>query len=233
MYSGPNKIESSQDEPSSGLIESGFVAPSDSADDVKCRLVESTIDSIRALKGFIADYDRMKEERDQLMRQLADSLGEVEMLRIQVQHLEVQRDQFSNSLFTLTSQIGILARKAERLIDTHISDGDRWLAALRPGKEGRHQADFKLMANAPAPADPATISQASDPADFSPATPADPSSIHLVPEPADFAPATPADPARITKPDPVGFMAKVLATWPDPSSTHKAAIPTCGTRPPT
>ena len=186
MYPDLNKIEPSHDEPPSGSIEIGFAAPSDSADDVKRRLLESNIDSIRALKGFIAEYDRMKEERDQLKRQMVDSLGEVEMLRNQVQHLEIQRDQFSNTLLTLTSQMGTVVRKAQRFIDTHISDGNRWFAVFRNGKEDRLKADFKLMANAPAtPPDPSSIPLAPDPADFMMkvlATWADPSSMRKAPD---------------------------------------------------
>jgi hypothetical protein len=52
---------------------------SDSADNAKRRLLESGIESVRALKGFIVEHDRMKEERDQLKRQITGS--EVETLR--------------------------------------------------------------------------------------------------------------------------------------------------------
>jgi FtsZ-binding cell division protein ZapB len=118
MYPDLNQIEQSDDKPPSGLVGIGFAVPSDSADDAKRRLLESGIESVRALKGFIVEYDRMKEERDQLKRQITGSLEEVETLRKQVQQLEVQRDQFSNTLSALISQIETVVRKAQHFIDT-------------------------------------------------------------------------------------------------------------------
>ena len=134
MYPNLNQIEQSDDKPPSGLVEIGFAVPSDSADDAKRRLLESGIESVRALKGFIVEYDRMKEERDQLKRQITGSLEEVETLRKQVQQLEVQRDQCSNTLSALISQMETVVRKAQHFIDTHISNGNRrWFPTLRSG----------------------------------------------------------------------------------------------------
>jgi FtsZ-binding cell division protein ZapB len=199
MYPDLNKIEQSHDKPPSGSIGIGTAGPSDSADDAKRRLIETSIESVRALKGFIAEYDRVTEERDQLKRQMTGSLAEVEMLREEVQQLKVQRDQFSSNLSTLTSQMETVVRKARHLND--ISDGNRWFAALRNGKERRLQADFKGVADALA-------------------TPADPSSIRLVPD----APATRADPSSTPwAPDLADFMAKVPGTWAVPSSIPRAS----------
>ena len=69
------------------------------------RLLESTIEHVRALKGFIAETWSSEGEHDQLKRQMTDSLGEVEMLRNLVQQLKVQQDQFSNALSALTSEM--------------------------------------------------------------------------------------------------------------------------------
>ena len=176
-------------------------------DDAKRRLIESGIESVRALKGFVAEYDRVKEERDQLKRQMTGSLDEIEILRDQVQQLKVQRDQFSSNLSTLTSHMETALRKARHFIDSNISDGNRWFPALRNSRERRFQADFKLVANAPA-------------------TPADPSSIPLAPDRTDLAGAseTPADPSSIPEaPDPTEFMRKVLTTWADPLSMPRAS----------
>ena len=81
------------------------------------RLLESTIEHVRALKGFIAEHGRARGEHDQLKRQMTNSLGEVEMLRNLVQQLKVQQDQFSNALSALTSEMETAARKAQRLVD--------------------------------------------------------------------------------------------------------------------
>ena len=202
MYPDLSKIEQSDDRPPSGSIGIGFALPSDSDDDAKRRLLEANIDSVRALKGFIAEYDRVKGERDQLKRQMADWLDEFATLRNQVEQLKVQRDEFSNTLSTLTSQMRTAVKKAQRFVDTHVSNRNhRWFPAFRNGKEGRLQADFKLIANAPVtPADPSSIP--SDPADFMRevlATWADSSSMPKAPDPADLtnAPATPAEPSSI------------------------------------
>ena len=137
MYPDLNQIEQSDDKPLS-LVGISFAVPSDSADDAKRRLLESGIESVRALKGFIVEYDRMKEERDQLKRQITGSLEEVETLRKQVQQLEVQRDQFSSTLSTLISQMETVVRKAQHFVDTHLSNGNRrWFPTLRSGKEDR------------------------------------------------------------------------------------------------
>jgi hypothetical protein len=53
MYPDLNQIEQSDDKPPSGLVGISFAVPSDSADDAKRRLLESGIESVRALKGFI------------------------------------------------------------------------------------------------------------------------------------------------------------------------------------
>jgi hypothetical protein len=176
MYPDLNKIEQSHDKAPSGSIGISFAVPSDFSDDAKRRLLELGIDSVRALKGFIAEYDRVKGERDQLERQMTGSLGEVETLRNQVQQLTVQRDKFTNTLSTVTSQMEAVVRKAQHLIDAHISDRNHWYPALRNGKEGRLQAE-----NAPArPPDPLSMPQAPNLADFMAkvlATPADPSSM--------------------------------------------------------
>ena len=225
MYPDPNQIEQSDDKPPSGLVGISFAVPSDSADDAKRRLLESGIESVRALKGFIVEYDRMKEERDQLKRQITGSLEELEMLRKQVQQLEVQRDQFSSTLSTLISQMGTVVRKAQHFVDTHISNGNRrWFPTLRNGKEDRFQADFKLITSTPAtPADPVSTPRGPDLAEATPATPADPSAIPLAPDAADLAnaPATPADPSSPAS-DPADVMRKVLATWADASSMPRA-----------
>jgi FtsZ-binding cell division protein ZapB len=225
MYPDLNQIEQSDAKPPSGLVGIGFAVPLDSADDAKRCLLESGIESVRALKGFIVEYDRMKEERDQLKRQITGSLEEVETLRKQVQQLEVQRDQFSNTLSTLISQMETVVRKAQHFIDTHISNGNRrWFPTLRNGKEGRFQADFKLITSAPAtPADPVLMPRTPDLAEATPATPADPSSILLAPDAADFAnaPARPTDPSSLAS-DPADFMRKVLATWADALSMPRA-----------
>ena len=136
MYPDLNQIEQSDDKPPSDLVGIGFAVLSDSADvdsadDAKRRLLESGIESVRALKGFIVEYDRMKEERDQLKRQITGSLEEVETLRKQVQQLEVQRDQCSNTLSALISQMETVVRKAQHFIDTHISYL-KWKSSLVP-----------------------------------------------------------------------------------------------------
>jgi hypothetical protein len=78
-------------------------------------------------------------------------------------------------------------------------------------KEGRFQADFKLITSAPAtPADPVLTPRAPDLAEAMPATPADPSS--LVSDPADF-------------------MRKVLATWADALSMPMRAAEARNARP--
>ena len=107
----------------------GFAVPSDSADDAKRRLLESGIESVRALKGFIVEYDRMKEERDQVKRQITGSLDEVETLRKKVQQLEIQRDQFSNTLSTLITEMETVVRKAQHFIDSR--DDRRGLSTPR------------------------------------------------------------------------------------------------------
>ena len=149
MYPDLSKIEQSEDRPPSVGI--GFALPSDPSDDPKRRLLEASIDSIRALKGFIAQYDRVKEERDQLKRQMADRLDEVETLRDEIQQLKAQRDEFSNTLSTLVSQMGTAVRKAQRFIDIHVSNRNRrWFPAFRNDEGGQLQADLKLVENAPA-----------------------------------------------------------------------------------
>jgi seryl-tRNA synthetase len=91
---------------------------SDSDENVEGRrLLESTIEHVRALKGFIAEHDRVRGEHDRLKRQMTNSLGEVEMLRNLVQQLKVQQDQFSNALSTLTSEIETAATRAQRFVD--------------------------------------------------------------------------------------------------------------------
>jgi len=204
MYPDLSRIEQAHDEPSSGSIGIGFAGPSDPDDGARRRLIESGINSVRALKAFIAEYDQVKEERDQLKRQVTGSVDEIEILRDQVQQLIVQRDQFSSNLSTLTSHMETALRKARHFIDSNISDGNRWFPALRNGRERRLRANFKL-ANAPA-------------------TPADPSSIPLAPDRTDLAGAseTRADPSSIPEaPDPAEFMRKVLTTWADPLSTPR------------
>jgi len=81
------------------------------------RLLQSTIEHVRALKGFLAEHGRVRGEHDQLKRQMTDSLGDVEMLRNLVQQLKVQQDQFSSALSTLTSEMEAAARKAQRVVD--------------------------------------------------------------------------------------------------------------------
>lgn len=104
MYPDLNKIEQP--------------ALSVSDDDVEeRRLLESTIEHVRALKAFIAEHGRVTGEHDQLKRRMTNSLGEVEMLRNLVQQLKVQQDQFSNALSTLTSEMETAARKAQRAVD--------------------------------------------------------------------------------------------------------------------
>src|SRR4029077_5173188 len=177
MYPDLNQIEQSDDKQPGGLVGIGFAVASDSADNAKRRLLESAIESVRALKGFIVEYDRMKEERDQLKRQIAGSLEEVETLRKQVRQLEVQRDQFSSTLSTLISQMETVVRKAQHFVDTHLSNGNRrWFPTLRNGKEDRFQQDSKLIGSTPAtPANPVSTPRGPDLAEATPATPADPS----------------------------------------------------------
>ena len=224
MYPDLSKIEQSEDRPPSVGI--GFALPSDPSDDPKRRLLEASIDSIRALKGFIAQYDRVKDERDQLKRQMADRLDEVETLRDEIQQLKAQRDEFSNTLSTLVSQMGTAVRKAQRFIDIHVSNRNRrWFPAFRNDEGGQLQADLKLIENAPAtPTDPSPIPP--DPADLMRevlATWAGPSSMTKASDPADLAnaPATPADPSSPAS-DPTDVMKKVLATWAEASSMPKA-----------
>ena len=148
---------------------------------------------------------------------------------------QLWRDQFSNTLSTLISQMETVVRKAQHFIDTHISNGNRrWFPTLRNGKEGRFQADFKLITSAPAtPADPVSTPRAPDLAEATPPTPADPSSISLTPDAVDSAnaPAVPADPSSLAS-DPADFMRKVLATWADALSMSRARTSRSQARPP-
>ena len=108
MYPALNKLEQSHDKPGGGSICMGLAEPSDS--EAKLRLLELTLDSVRALKAFVNEFDQLTGERDQLQRQINDSLGELETLRKQVEQLKVQRDQFASTLSTLTSQVEAAVR---------------------------------------------------------------------------------------------------------------------------
>jgi len=108
MYPALNKLEQSHDKPGGGSISIGLAEPSDS--EAKLRLLELTLDSVRALKAFVNEFDQLTGERDQLQRQINDSVGELETLRTQVEQLKVQRDQFAGTLSTLTSQVEAAVR---------------------------------------------------------------------------------------------------------------------------
>ncbi len=124
------------------------------------RLLESTIEHVRALKGFIAEHGRVRGEHEQLKRQMTDSLGDVEMLRNLVQQLKLQQEQFSSALSTLTSEMEATARKAQRFVDPlmpRAPDLADFIAKVRAT-----QADTLSEPRAPDLAEPSMPAQAAE-----------------------------------------------------------------------